>query len=105
MPTAFFSVSNAASSPGAGADPGGYMFALFDELRWHPTLQASFAGALKYRAYNWLLRFIMKGISRGAGHTTDTSKNHEFTDWAKVREFADKISHLVPRVERLAPRA
>lgn len=96
MPTAFFSVSMAAASPGATSDPDGYMTSMFDKLAWRPTRAAVFAGGLPYRKYNWLLRFIMKRISQSAGHTTDTSRDHEFTNWNAVREFADDIAALAP---------
>lgn len=96
MPTAFFSVSMAAARPSAGADPSGYMDALFGDLGWKPARAIAFAGALPYRKYGWFLRFVMKRISRSAGHTTDTSRDHEFTDWASVERFADQIAALVP---------
>ena len=96
MPTAFFSVSMAAASPGATFDPDGYMTSMFDKLAWKPTRAAAFAGGLPSRHYNWFLRFIMKQISTSAGHTTDTSRDHEFTNWNAVREFADDIAALAP---------
>jgi menaquinone-dependent protoporphyrinogen oxidase len=99
-PTAFFSVSMAAARADAGPDPDGYMDTLFTDLEWRPTCAVSFAGALPYRKYNWLTRFIMKRISRSAGHTTDTSKNHEFTDWKCVDAFADEITSLLPMNEQ-----
>src|SRR5262249_29107365 len=95
MPTAFFSVSMSAARPNAGLDPSGYMAAMFDSLDWHPVQCAAFAGALPYRRYGRLMRFVMKRISRGAGHTTDTSCNHEFTNWAEVAAFADKIDYII----------
>jgi menaquinone-dependent protoporphyrinogen oxidase len=90
MPTYFFSVSMAASS-GTSPDPNGYLAVLFDKLGWQPVRSVAFAGALPYRKYNWLTRFILKRISAAAGRTTDTSKNHEFTRWGEVRAFADDI--------------
>jgi menaquinone-dependent protoporphyrinogen oxidase len=96
IPTAFFSVSGAASSPQAGPDPNGYMDATFDELDWHPTLAKAFAGGLPYRKYNVILRFFMKRVSRAAGHTTDTSRNHEMTNWEAVRLFAEDVASLAP---------
>jgi menaquinone-dependent protoporphyrinogen oxidase len=100
VPTCFFSVSMAAAS-GTSPDPNGYLAALFDKLGWKPARSVAFAGGLPYRKYNWLTRFILKRISRAAGHTTDTSKNHEFTDWAAVRAFADDVQALLPgRVAR-----
>jgi menaquinone-dependent protoporphyrinogen oxidase len=95
MPTGFFSVSMAAASR-TSADPNGYLTALFDKLGWKPLRYVAFAGGLPYRKYNWLTRFILKRISRAAGRTTDTSKNHEFTDWGAVRAFADDVHALLP---------
>jgi len=94
MPCAFFSVSMAAATPGASPDPNGYMTALFEDTSWRPQLSAAFAGALLYKQYNWLTRLIMKRISKAAGHTTDTSRDHEFTDWRRVRAFARSIAEM-----------
>jgi len=96
IPTAFFSVSMAASGANAGADPAGYMDTMFDELGWKPTRAVALGGALPYRKYGWVTRFIMKRISQGAGHTTDTSKNHEFTNWQRVQTWTDEIAALLP---------
>ena len=96
LPTAFFSVSMAAAPPNTASDPNGYLAALFTKLDWKPTRSMAFAGALRYRRYNWFLRFIMKRISKSAGHTTDTTRDHEFTNWSAVRAFADEIADLLP---------
>lgn len=96
VPTAFFSVSMAAARASAGADPDGYMDALFTKLDWKPTRAVAFAGGLPYRKYGWFLRFMMKRISRSGGHTTDTSKNHDFTDWTGVDAFADEVAAMLP---------
>jgi menaquinone-dependent protoporphyrinogen oxidase len=103
VPTAFFSVSMSASQSNAGDDPSGYMMATFDALDWHPALRVAFAGALPYRRYGWILRFVMKRISRSAGHTTDTSRNHELTDWTKVAAFADKIAYIAAETTSHVP--
>jgi menaquinone-dependent protoporphyrinogen oxidase len=103
-PTAFFSVSMAAAKSGASADPDGYLATLFEDVGWEPTKCIAFAGGLPYRKYNWFLRFVMKRISRSAGHTTDTSRDHVFTDWSKVRAFADEIAALGPANERIDSR-
>ena len=102
LPTAFFSVSMAASPPATAADPAGYMEAMFKDLDWKPMCAVAFGGGLPYRKYNWFLRFVMTRISRGNGHTTDTSKNHEFTDWKRVDAFADDIAAMLPASERHA---
>ena len=41
------------------------------------------------------MRFIMKRISRAGGHTTDTTRNHEMTDWRAVSRFAEELSSLI----------
>ena len=56
---------------------------------WRPALKATFAGAVKYTQYNFLTRYIMKRISRHEGGSTDTSQDHEYTDWAAVERFVD----------------
>jgi menaquinone-dependent protoporphyrinogen oxidase len=101
MPTAFFSVSMAAARPGASVDPSGYLAALFDDVAWVPTKYTAFAGGLPYRRYNWLLRKVMQHVSRAAGHTTDTSRDHVFTDWHRVEAFARDVAAMAPLAAHL----
>jgi menaquinone-dependent protoporphyrinogen oxidase len=104
MPTAFFSVSMAAARRDAGPDPDGYMHAMFDELGWHPRCYVAFAGGLPYRQYGLFTRLVMRQISKSAGHTTDTSRDHELTDWGAVERFAGEVAALVPvREDAVAP--
>lgn len=102
MPTAFFSVSMAAARSDAGDDPDGYMHATFDDLGWHPSRFIAFAGGLPYRRYGWFLRLVMRQISKSSGHTTDTSRDHELTNWSAVTRFADEVAALAPRDEAAA---
>ena len=97
IPTALFAVSMAAASTDKGSDPDGYLEKICKELGWAPSLRKAIAGGLKYREYGFITRFVMKTISRRAGRTTDTSKNHELTDWEVVRRFAGEIAELCPR--------
>ena len=99
MPTVFFSVSMAVAN--GPADPSGYLDAMIARLGWRPNVTADLAGGLPYRKFNWILRFVMKQISKSAGHTTDTSRNHEFTNWNQVRALATDIAALA-RDEQLA---
>lgn len=94
MPSAFFSVSTAAAHPGASADPNGYLEATFEDLGWHPTQAIAFGGALPYRRYGLVMRFVMKQIARSAGHTTDTSRDHDLTDWPAVDRWAEAVMRL-----------
>jgi menaquinone-dependent protoporphyrinogen oxidase len=96
MPSAFFSVSMSAADGGQDHSIAG----LTAETGWHPGAAVCFAGALPYTRYNPLLRFIMKQISAKAGHTTDTTRDHDFTDWAAVRAFAERLADAA---ERTAP--
>jgi menaquinone-dependent protoporphyrinogen oxidase len=56
---------------------------------FEPGATAVFAGACKYTAYNWLVRLVLREISRREGGSTDTSRDHEYTDWAEVDAFGD----------------
>ena len=49
------------------------------------------AGALKYSAYSWPVRFMMKRIAGKAGGDTDTSKDYEYTDWIQVAGLCRRI--------------
>ena len=98
MPTAFFSVSMSAAGKPSGSDPNRYLATTFENLAWSPTVSTAFGGALQYRRYNWLLRIVMKAISKQGGHSTDTSKNHFYTDFSDVSDFADRFAwHLGER--------
>lgn len=59
---------------------------------WRPRHAASFAGALKYRSYNWLIRLLMKRISAKAGGPTETSRDYEMTDWKAISAFVDEVT-------------
>jgi len=99
--TAFFSVSMSAAQRGKGTDPNGYIRRFFEDNAWHPMRWVAFAGALRYRRYGRVLRLVMKLIARAGGHSTDTSRDHDYTDWAAVSDFADAIDGdltVTPRV-------
>jgi menaquinone-dependent protoporphyrinogen oxidase len=105
VPSAFFQVSASAGS----ADERGRRAAqrLLDEFvashDWTPILSASIAGAINYTRYNFLLRWYMKRASAKHGGTTDTSRDHEYTDWAQVDRFALAIANAInPVPERLS---
>lgn len=106
IPSYMFSVSMAAAGT-AATDPQGYLERLFATTHWHPRAAIAFAGGLPYRSYGFFLRLVMKAISWFSGHSTDTSRDHEYTDWAQVRRFAADIARdLAPRqAEQPAPQA
>ena len=62
---------------------------------WQPNLMETFAGAIKYTQYGFITRKIMQYIARKEGGSTDTSKDHEYTDWEAVTRFSERfISEL-----------
>jgi menaquinone-dependent protoporphyrinogen oxidase len=99
MPSGFFSVSGA----GAGrtdeqcAKANGYIADFLSETGWHPTRIASFGGAVAYRMYNPILRWVMKRIAAQNGEPTDTSRDHSLTDWTQVERFAMAFLSTVPK--------
>lgn len=64
------------------------------ETGWEPKFIEQVAGALRYTQYDYLKRFIMRMISRRSGGETDTSQDHEYTDWEQVRNTISKIEKL-----------
>jgi menaquinone-dependent protoporphyrinogen oxidase len=75
----------------SAADVQGMIDAFLRETGWRPARVFPVAGALAYTHYNVLLRFIMKRIARKAGGPTDTTRDHELTDWAAVERFAGEL--------------
>ena len=89
-PSAFVSVSGAAAgSPDQARE---CVEEFFRQTGWHPAIWATFAGAMAYTQYGPVLRWIMKLISRRQGGPTDTSRDHEMTDWAAVDQFAERLA-------------
>jgi menaquinone-dependent protoporphyrinogen oxidase len=88
VPSGFFSVSlSAAGSEKERADASRFVEEFLHETGWNPAIKVTFAGGLLYREYGFLKRWMMKKIARDAGKDTDTSKNHEYTDWNAVDTF------------------
>ena len=60
-----------------------------NQTGWKPPRVKLVAGALKYTRYGWLKRMLMRRIAEKAGGSTDVSRDHEYTDWGDLREFAE----------------
>lgn len=43
------------------------------------------AGALRYTKYDYFKRLLMRMIAQKEGGSTDTSKDHEYTDWENIK--------------------
>lgn len=93
-PTAFFSVSGNAGDKRAEARAADdrLLKAFLGQTGLTPNFVASIAGAIQYTKYGPFKRWIMKKISASAGGSTDTSVDHELTDWAEVHAFAKAIA-------------
>lgn len=99
LPSAFFSVSgSAASKSETGRKEAERMLAAFlNETGWRPRLTQTIGGAMAFRRYNPLLRWVMKWISSKEGGPVDTSRDHELTDWTQVDRFVEDLLALMPQ--------
>jgi menaquinone-dependent protoporphyrinogen oxidase len=97
VPSAFFSVSLSAASKNRNeVEEAERIARAFPAAHgWKPCFILSVAGRLAYREYNFLIRFIVQRIAKKEGGSTDTSRDHELTDWDEVdrlgREMATAI--------------
>ncbi|HEX6316251.1 MAG TPA: flavodoxin domain-containing protein [Gemmatimonadaceae bacterium] len=107
MPSAFFQVSASAgsASPDARMAAQQIMCDFMADNAWTPVLSASLPGAINYTQYSLLLKWYMKRASAKNGGSTDTSRDHEYTDWAEVDRFADALAAEFVRVEEFAEMA
>lgn len=64
---------------------------------WRPVRVLPVAGALSYTKYNFLVKFLMKRIARRAGGSTDTSRDHDYTDWTALDRFEDDFFRAIPQ--------
>jgi menaquinone-dependent protoporphyrinogen oxidase len=76
----------------SAADAERMVDAFIKETGWKPERYLRVAGALLYTQYNFLVRFVMKRISRQNGGPTDTSRDYEFTDWPTLDRFVDEVT-------------
>lgn len=91
----FFCVNLTARKEGKNTpETSAYMKKFLLKSPWVPTLQAVFAGALRYPSYNFFDRTMIKLIMKLTGGETDTSKEVEYTNWEKVSEFSVEFKHF-----------
>lgn len=94
-PNAFFSVNVVARKPNKNTPASNpYMQKFLRRISWRPKQLAVFAGRIDYPSLTVLdrniIRFIML-ITRGP---TDPTGTFEFTDWQKVKAFAETIRSM-----------
>jgi len=88
----FFTVNAVARKPEKDSpETNPYIQKFLKLSNWKPALMGVFAGKIDYPKYNFvdkqMIRFIM-WLTKGP---TDTSQTYEFTNWEKVKEFANEI--------------
>jgi menaquinone-dependent protoporphyrinogen oxidase len=64
------------------------VYELLDDTGLVPEMLGLFAGALAYTRYGWFTRRRMRGLASRGRVDTDTTRDHEYTDWGAVEEFA-----------------
>jgi menaquinone-dependent protoporphyrinogen oxidase len=99
--SAFVSVCGAAGghSPPEQQQAQAYIDRFLRETGWQPRRTTSVGGAIAYTRYGPITRWVIKQISRRKGGPTDTSRDHESTDWAAVDDFACRFAVEVARPE------
>jgi menaquinone-dependent protoporphyrinogen oxidase len=96
VPSAFISVSGTAAStiPAKRADAQRLLDKFLTDTGWGPARTATFAGAMAYTKYGFFTKWILQQIARRQGGPTDTSRDHEFTDWEAVDRFAQELAEI-----------
>lgn len=99
MPSAFISVSGSAASPDerGRADARRCAEAFLRATHWRPAMTELIGGGMAYTKYGVLLRWIMKQIAKRNGGPTDTSCDHELTDWEQVARFVGSYTAMLNR--------
>jgi len=102
IPGALFTVCMAINSklPGSREQAMHFGEAFKTQTGWRPALVETFAGAVKYTQYGFITRYIMKRISKHEGGSTDTSRDHEYTDWGGVAHFAEEFAVMLAAAEK-----
>jgi menaquinone-dependent protoporphyrinogen oxidase len=98
-PSAFFSVSLSARSknPSERVEAQRLAEKFAAEAQWQPRSIACIAGRLAYTRYGFFTRLLMRMIAKREGGSTDTSRDHEYTDWAEVERLANSMADVLRR--------
>jgi len=88
----FFSVNVVARKPEKNnPDTNPYIKKFLKISKWTPKKIGVFAGKVDYPKYGFFDKYIIKLIMFITKGPTDTSQSFEFTDWAKVDDFAREL--------------
>jgi menaquinone-dependent protoporphyrinogen oxidase len=93
-PSAFFTVCLTAAddTEESRAATRRYLDEFVEATGWTPGRAVTFAGALQYREYDFATRLLIRLMMHKSGHPTDTSRDHDFTDWDAVERFAGEFA-------------
>ncbi|MZI93855.1 menaquinone-dependent protoporphyrinogen IX dehydrogenase [Vibrio sp. CAIM 722] len=95
--SAFFCVNLTARKEAEGKDtPEGsiYIKTFLKKSPWQPELIGVFAGALYYPRYGWFDKMMIRLIMTLTKGETDTTKEIEYTNWDKVKLFANRFKEM-----------
>ncbi len=101
IPSYFFSV-NLTARKLERRDPHNnrYLQKFLKQISWTPDRVEVFAGALLYTQYRWVDKQMIRLIMKLTGGPTDTTQNTEFTDWRRVKAFAEQLNQDLQKVSR-----
>ena len=89
---AFFSVNVVARKENKNKpETNPYLIKFLKKISWQPKILDVFAGKIDYPKYKFLDKYAIKFIMWITKGPTDTSKVYEFTDWNRVKAFAEKL--------------
>ena len=91
--TAFFSVNAVAIKDNKNTpESNPYILKFLKQTNWKPDYVEVFAGKINYPKYNLIDKYIIRFIMWITKGPTNIKNVYEFTDWAKVDNFASKFS-------------
>ncbi len=98
-PSAFFSVSLSAVSKNPQERTAARQLAekFAADAQWRPRWIACVGGRLAYTRYGFFKRLVMRTVAKREGGSTDTSRDHEYTDWTAVEQLAHTIADALRR--------
>ena len=94
VPTSFFVVCLAAARQGMSAreEVARYFESFARDTGWTPKRVAAFGDELHYTQYGPLTKLAVRLSAKLHGDPTDTSRDHDLTDWAAVAAFSRVVA-------------
>ena len=89
---AFFSVNVVARRSNKNTpETNPYLIKFLKNIDWVPKKVGVFAGKIEYPKYKFFDKYAIKFIMWITKGPTNTSETYEFTDWEKVKTFAESL--------------